>query len=182
MPELHIQHTGEQLITTFGEYSSSTLWAAIASWTPRQVSDDAEAYGRNLFEQITRDEGLRTALMGLRKNERLILVAEQSEVASVPWEYLRFPSDSQLGGLLLATRYNLVRGVAEGDRRERVVPESPLTIVAIPVSPVDELRVLNTEREWRNLGEMVKKRNRSLTLTRVRPPTLAAMGRALRNN
>ncbi|GAC1551424.1 MAG: hypothetical protein NVS2B2_01020 [Ktedonobacteraceae bacterium] len=179
MPELHIQHTGEQLITTFGTYSSTVAWAEIASWTPRQVSGDAEAFGRTLFEQITRDTGLRTALMGLRKNERLILVAEQPEVAAVPWEYLRFPSDSQLGDLLLATRYNLVRGVAEGYRRECVVPESPLTIVAIPVSPVDELRMLNTEREWRNLGEMVKKRNRVLTLTRVRPPTLAALGRAL---
>ncbi len=179
MLELHIHHTGDQLITTFGEHSSTSLWKDIASWTPRQVSDDAEVYGRNLFEQITRDESLRTALMGLRKNERLILVAEQSEVAAIPWEYLRFPSDSYLSNLLLATRYNLVRGIAEGDRRDSVVPESPLTIVAIPVSPVDELRVLNTEREWRNLGEMVKKRNRSLTLTRVRPPTLASMGRAL---
>ena len=179
MPELHIQHTGEQLITTFGEHRSTALWADIASWTPQQVSKDVEAYGRTLFEQITHDEGLRTSLMGLHKNERLILVAEQREVAAVPWEYMRFPSDSQLGDLLLATRYNLVRGIAEENRRESVMPELPLTIVAIPVSAVDELHVLNTEREWRNLGEMVKKRNHSLTLTRVRPPTLTAMGRAL---
>ncbi len=179
MPELHIQHIGEQLVTIFGEHRSTTSWTDIASWTPEQVFKDAEAYGRTLFEHITHDEGLRTALMRLRKNERLILVAEQPEVATVPWEYLRFPSDSQLSNLLLATRYNLVRGIAENERRDRIVPELPLTIVAIPVSPVDELRVLNTEREWRNLGEMVKKRNRSLTLTRVRPPTLAAMGRVL---
>jgi len=178
MPELHLQHVGEQLSITLGEYTSTVVWANIASWTPEEVFKDAKFYGHTLFEQITGNADLRTALMGLRKNERLVLVAEQPEVAAVPWEYLRFPVNSQLDGLLLATRYNLVRGVIQ-NCRDRMELTSTLTIVIIPVSPIDELRVLNTEHEWQNLTEAIRRQERVLQLIRVRPPTLGAMKREL---
>ena len=123
---------------------------------------------------------LLTALLALRSNERLVLVAEQPKVAAIPWEYLR-----DLNNTLLASRLNLVRCVPEGQRRGQVSLKGPLKIVAVPVSPVDESRVLNTEREWRRLVETVTGKTpeeapgKVLTLTRVRPPTLAQMEQTL---
>jgi len=178
MPELHIQRSGEHLITTFAAQCSTVPWAEIALWTPKQVSTNAEAFGHSLFEQITRDAGMREALIMLRENERLVLVADQPEVAAIPWEYLRFPSDGPLDGLLLAAHCNFVRGVPEEYRRDPVVPQSPLTIVAIPASPV-ELPALNTEEEWHTLTRTMRAHGCLLTLTRIRPPTLDAMSHAL---
>jgi len=177
MPELHIQRVNEQLEITFGEHSSTVAWADIAVWTPLQVKENAEAYGHTLFGQITHDTALRNALTGLRKNTRLVLVAEQPEVATIPWEYLRLPEAS--GGLLLANRYNLVRGIPEGQRQESMALDGVLRIVAVPVSAVNERIPLNTEGEWKNLSETVKACERAVTLQRVRPPTLAKMGNAL---
>lgn len=145
MPELHIQRVDEQLEITFGEYRSTVAWADIASWKPEYVEKNAEAYGHRLFVQITQDASLRNALTGLRRNTRLVLVAEQPEVAAIPWEYLRLPEAS--GGLLLATRYNFVRGIPEGQRQDSIALDSSLTIVAVPVSAVDERIPLNTEGE-----------------------------------
>ena len=47
------------------------------------------AYGRDLFEKTFRAEQLRTRLASLPANERLLLVADDPLVASIPWEYLR---------------------------------------------------------------------------------------------
>ncbi len=177
MPELHIQRVDEQLEITFGEHRSTVAWADIASWTPEDVEKNAEAYGHTLFEQITQDMGLRDALTAFPRHKRLVLVADQPEVSAIPWEYLRLPEAS--GGLLLATRYNLVRGIPEGQRQEGVVLDGVLRIVAVPVSAVNERIPLNTEGEWKNLSETVKERNKVVTLQRVRPPTLAKMRSAL---
>ncbi len=163
---------------TLGEHSTSIPLAEIvpgaSNW--QRIYDDAVAYGRDLFDQTFRDEQMRTMLASLPANERLVLVADDPLVASIPWEYLR-----DQNGKLLAARLNFVRGLPQERRRDSFSFVGPLEIVAIPVSPVDEPRVLNTEREWRDLVEAVTVTSppKSLTLKRVRPPTRNQMERSL---
>src|SRR5207248_5950492 len=134
MPELHLQRTGNELTITLGEQSTTLPFADVAlrSETWESIYEDATAYGRDLFEKTFRDEQLRTRLAGLPANERLLLVADDPLVASIPWEYLR-DSNSKL----LASRLNFVRGIPEQKRRDSFSFNHRLEIVAIRVSPAD---------------------------------------------
>src|SRR2546426_714904 len=178
MLELHLQHNGSMLDVIFGEYKSSFPLADVAqnATTWEDIYDNAVAYGRDLFDKTFRDEQVRTILSNLPANERLLLVAEDPLIAAIPWEYLR---DSN--GKLLASRLNFVRTIPEAQRRENFSFAGPLEIVAIPVSPVDEPRVLNVEREWKDLVEAVTTSApaEALTLKRVRPPTRSDMAGSL---
>jgi CHAT domain len=178
MAELHFKRTGETLTVTFAEQQAVVPWADVAlhEQTAQRIYDDAGAYGRTLFEQVIRDEGLRSALLTLPANERLALHMDDPEVALIPWEYLRDPND-----LLLAARLNLVRYV-EGPQRPLPDTRQALSIVAVPVSPVDEMHPLDTEREWRRLTEAVSAPKKALSLLRVRPPTLAQLEQTLPGN
>ncbi len=178
MLELHLQRSGDQLTVALGEHSVeiplTELVFTASNW--QRIYDDAVTYGRDLFDQTFRDEQMCALLANLPGNERLVLVAEDPLVASIPWEYLR-----DQNGKLLAARLNFVRGIPQERRRDSFSLLSPLEIVAITVSPVDEPRVLNTEREWRDLVEAVTVTDppKSLTLKRVRPPTRNQMERSL---
>lgn len=178
MLELHLQRTDDLLTITLGEKSASVSFADVAPTvkTWERIYEDATAYGRNLFEQTFRDDQLRTTLANLPANERLLLVAADPLVAAIPWEYLRDQNDK-----LLASRLNFVRGIPAAQRHDGFTFASPLEIVAIPVSPVDDQHVLNVEREWKHLVEAVSSINppKSLILKRMRPPTRAQMGYAL---
>jgi tetratricopeptide (TPR) repeat protein len=177
MLELCLQRTGDHLTVALGEHSATFPLAEIvpgaSNW--QRIYDDAVAYGRDLFDHTFRDEPMRALLANLPANERLVLVAEDPLIANIPWEYLR-----DQNGKLLAARLNVVRSLPEERRRESFSMAGPLEIVAIPVSPVDEQRVLNTEREWRDLVKAVTVTSppKSLTLKRVRPPTLTQMERS----
>jgi CHAT domain len=118
----------------------------------------------------------RTLLSSLPSHERLLLVADDPLLASIPWEYLRDQNDK-----LLAARLNFVRGIPQEHRRESFSLAGPLEIVAIPVSPIDEPRVLNVEGKWQRLVQAVTAitPQKSLTLRRVRPPTRTQMERSL---
>src|SRR5271157_2791954 len=148
MPELLLQRNEDMIDVVFGEHRASVPLTDVAlnEEKIKRIYDDAAVYGRDLFNQTFRDEQMRTMLASLAANERLVLVADDPLVASIPWEYLR-----DQNGKLLAARLNFVRGIPQEHRRESFSLVSPLEIVAIPVSPVDEPRVLNTEREWRDL-------------------------------
>src|SRR5437763_4494355 len=178
MPELHLQRTGDTLTITLGEQNSTISFADVAlhADTWESIYKDATAYGRDLFENTFRAEQLRTRLASLPANERLLLVADDPLVASIPWEYLR---DSN--GKLLASRFNFVRGVPEKERRDSFSFNGSVEIVAIPVSPVDEPRVPNVEREWKDLIEAVTTGapTEALTFRRVRPPPKSDMAGAI---
>jgi tetratricopeptide (TPR) repeat protein len=178
MPEMHLQRTDDTLTVTFGEKSTSLPLADVAlnATTWERIYEDAAAYGKDLFEKTFRDEALRTMLADLPANERLLLVAEDPLVAAIPWEYLRDQNNK-----LLASRLNFVRGLPEARRRGDFSFVDPLEILAIPVSPVDEPRVLNVEREWKNLVESITLDTspKSLILKRVRPPTRTQLERSL---
>jgi tetratricopeptide (TPR) repeat protein len=178
MPELLLQRNGDMIDVIFGEHRASIPLADVAlnEEKIKRIYEDAVAYGRDLFNQTFRDEQMRMMLASLPANERLVLVADDPLVASIPWEYLR-----DQNGKLLAARLNFVRGIPQERRRESFLLVGPLEIVAIPVSPVDEPRVLNTEREWRDLVEAVTVTSplKSVTLKRVRPPTRNQMERSL---
>ena len=176
MPELVLQHTADILEVTFGGHQSTVPWADVAphAATSQRIYDDAVAFGKALFELVFPDGSLRTALNSLRANERLLLVIDDPLVAAIPWEYLR---DSQ--GKLLASRLTLVRAASEAHHNEALDFTRPLHIVAVPVSPVDDPRPLDTEGEWQRVVSAVSKQGKSLTLTRVRPPTLDLLERRL---
>jgi hypothetical protein len=169
MPELQLQRVGDALTITLGENIASIPFADVAPveemWG--RIYDEAVIYGRDLFDKTFRDEQMRTMLAELTANERLPLVADDPLLASIPWEYLRDPNSK-----LLASRLNFVRGIPEGQRKDNFTCNGPLEIIAIPVSPVDEPRILNAEGEWKNLAEAITITSppRSLTLKRVRPP------------
>ena len=153
MPELQLQRNGDVLETHFGELHASTLWSNIT--TLQLTAENVHEYGHDLFDQVTQEAQLRAALINLPEDARLMLLAEEPEVMAIPWEYMRLPESE--GNLLLAARNIFVRGIGESNRKDAVVPASPLTIVAVPVSPVDEEQVLNTEGEWSDLARMTRK-------------------------
>ena len=178
MLELHLQRSGSTLDVILGEYKSSFSLTDVAlnATTWEDIYDDAVAYGRELFDKTFRDEQIHTMLANLPTNERLLLVADDPLIAAIPWEYLRDQNNK-----LLASRLNFVRAIPEAQRRESFSFAGPLEIIAIPSSPVDEPRVLNVEREWKNLVEAVSTATppKSLTLKRVRPPTRSQLERSL---
>ncbi len=176
MTELHLQRTEDTLEVTFGEHSASVSWADVApnATTGQSIYDDAISYGKNLFEKTFPSGPLREALAALRANERLVLVIDDPVVAAIPWEYLRDPEDR-----LLAAHLTLVRSVSGAQHNEELDFTRPLHIIAIPVSPVDDARVLDTEGEWQRVVNAIRKQGRVLTLTRVRPPTLDLLERTL---
>lgn len=177
MPELRLHRTDDTLTITFGQYSSTALWSQIAftEQSEQHVHDDAISYGHKLFEQISQHTSLSSVLTTLSVNERLLLTADQPEVAAVPWEYLRTLDNS-----LLAARLNVVRSIPEAEQRKQVTPGQLLEIIAVSVSSVDQTLNLNTEREWQRLTYAVKDSEKALKLTRVRPPTLSQMERTFK--
>ena len=178
MRELLLQRRENTLAVTLGEYTGSLPLSDIAPHanTWQQVYDDAVAYGRDLFENTFRHEQIRTLLATLPAQERLLSVADDPLVASIPWEYLRDQNNK-----LLASRLTFVRGIPDAKRRESFAFTDPLEIVAVPVSPIDEPIILSVEREWKNLVEAVRvtRPPKSLTLKRVRPPTRSQLERSL---
>ena len=176
MPELVLRQSADTLEVTFGEHQAMVPWAdvALAATTGQRLYDDAVAYGKTLFEQVFPDESLRTALTSLRANERLLLVIDDPLVAAIPWEYVR---DAE--GRLLASRLTLVRAVSEAHHHDALDFTRPLHVVALPVSPIDDPRLLDTEGEWEHVVSAVSSQGKALTLTRVRPPTLDRLERTL---
>src|SRR5712691_2445356 len=176
MAELAMQRTGDAFEVTFGEHHASVPWSDVVpdATTGQRIYDDAMAYGKELFEKTFPAGPLRAALGALRANERLVLVIDDPHVAAIPWEYLRDPE-----GRLLAGRLNLVRSVSGAQQNAELDFALPVHIVAVPVSPVDDPRVLDTEGEWQRVMAAVSKQGKALTLTRVRPPTLDLLERAL---
>jgi len=89
-------------------------------------------------------------------------------------EYLR---DAE--GRLLASRLTLVRAVSQAHHHDALDFTRPLHLVALPVSPIDDPRHLDTEGEWEHVVSAVGSQGKALTLTRVRPPTLDRLERTL---
>src|SRR5438270_4694774 len=145
MPELHLQRTDDILTIRLGEQSASVPWTNIApdAATGQRIYDDAIAYGKELFEKTFPAGPLRTALIGLRTNERLVLVIDDPSVAAIPWEYLRDPE-----GRLLAGRLNLVRSVSGAQQNAELDFTLPLYIVAVTVLLVADHRVFDIAGEW----------------------------------
>ncbi len=180
MPELRLQRNGDMIDVVFGEHRASVPLADVALTEEKikRIYEDAVAYGCELFKRTFNEESMRSLLTSLPTNERLVLVAEDPQVAAIPWEYLR-----RLDGKLLASSLNIVRCVPDQLSRDDFTIASPLRIVVVPASPVDDSRMLNTEDEWQQLVKVVAKAkslsNKAITLTRVRPPEFGHMGQVL---
>src|SRR5438045_2031915 len=91
MLELRLQRVGTTLTVILGEYADTIPFASVAMHdkTWRCIYDDAITYGKELFERTFRQDDLRGLLTGISANERLVVVADDPLVASIPWEYLR---------------------------------------------------------------------------------------------
>ncbi len=180
MTELHFQRAGNSLMLRLGDEQAFIPFASVElnKATKQRIYDDAAAYGRELFDKAFHNEQLQIALTNLPVGERLLLITEDPLVAAVPWEYLRDKDDK-----LIASRLNLVRCIPEALDKDDFTVNGPLKIIAVAAAPVDESPILNAERAWRNLIEAVTvaKPAKSLTITRVRPPTITQMEHVLSN-
>src|SRR5947209_7002896 len=135
MLELHLQRIGDTLTASIVGQSATIPLIDVAPFasTWQRVYNESVAYGRDLFNTTFRDEQMRALLTGLPANERLLLVADDLLIATIPWEYLRDANDK-----LLAARLNLVRGLSREKQHADFAFKEPLEIVAIPVLPIDE--------------------------------------------
>src|SRR3989442_4992441 len=178
MLELHLQRADNTLTISLGDHTDTIPFTDIALTEEKieHIHHDAASYGRALFDQTFRTEDIRNKLASLRANERLVLVAEDPLVASIPWDYLRDQNNK-----LLASRLTFVRGLPQTRRQEDFTFSGALEIVALPVSPVDVQPVLDVEGEWKNLVEAVSTSQppKALTVKRVLPPTRSQLERSL---
>jgi CHAT domain-containing protein len=178
MLELRLRRTQSTLTVTLGEHTTSipleSLLPTPSLW--QHIYEDAATYGRNLFEQTFPDDPIKTLLTELPTRERLLLIADDQEIAQIPWEYLRDPNNK-----LLASRLTLVRSVSSPHPTSAYKPSGPLEIIAIPSSPIDEVIHLNVEQEWRHLVKVVTSLSpsKALTLKRLRPPTRSTLSSSL---
>jgi tetratricopeptide (TPR) repeat protein len=170
MMELVLQRTGSQILVKLGDTEATAALAdlVLTESTWQQIHDDAQTYGRRLFQALFSAEQQRMLLAFASTNNRLLLVAEDPLLAAVPWEYLR---DQQ--GKLLASRVPLVRGLPAAQRQGKHSVNEPLEILAVAASPTDTERLMDSEVEWRKLITAITTTvpSRTLTLKRVRPPT-----------
>ena len=180
MATLEIKRSSDQLTLRLGEHETEAAWQA-SFQDQRGMFDDAGAYGRLLFDGVFGAGAVGEALLALPVGTRLQITTEDPSVAAAGWEYLRTPDET-----LLAGRLCFVRGLPEGQRPRHVVRRdigsqgaAALEIVAIPVSPVDEPRVLNVETEWQGIRDAVQAAQKGVKLVRVRPPTVGQMERTL---
>jgi hypothetical protein len=145
-----------------------------------------QRFGQSLFEAVftgpVRDR-LRLSLgeaaaqnAGLRIRLRLV---DTPELSNLPWEFVYDPGQSRF--LALSVETPLVRFLETPQTIQPFGVQPPLRILAMICGPKDFPR-LDVEREWENLQSSLKDlQDRGLVeLTRLAPPTLPVLRRALR--
>ncbi len=146
------QHNGQIVLTDPGETGTKLFQALFANGTPARAAWD-------------------------KRPKRILLVADDAELDAVPWEYLYGPD----GFIVLDVAF--VRGLPASQRQPALnLAGTPLHIVAVPSNPIaHEIDRLDIEGEWIRLTESLHELETSITLERVRPPTLDQTRRLVAN-
>ncbi|GHO56158.1 tetratricopeptide repeat protein [Ktedonobacter robiniae] len=146
----------------------------LGHWFER-ISHDPISYGQLLFRALF--PGGSTARQALNvRPERIVLVATDDDLDTLPWEYLYGPA----GFLVLEIPF--VRGLPSEQRISPPVLETSLHILAVPSNPLSPLvKPLNIDAEWWHLKEIIDPLPFNITLERVSPPTLQQVRSLLAN-
>jgi tetratricopeptide (TPR) repeat protein len=133
---------------------------------PPQSLQDPVTFGKAVYQALFPD-GTPAQRALNNTPESILLVATDSDLDAVPWEYAYGPEG------FLVFEYPFVRGLPVEQRIEPPVVDSSLHVVAIPSNPLDsEVPPLNIEGEWLRLKEIIEGVPYTITLERTRPPTI----------
>jgi len=146
-----------------------------------QPPDDPIAYGRAIYDALF-PEGTLTRRGLEQRSERILLVATESDLDAIPWEYVygSYGSEDSEGFLILECHF--VRGIHTDQRVAPPTLDSALHIIAIPSNPLStDLAPLNIDGEWLNLKEIVQHVPTSIILERTYPPTITQVRRLVTN-
>ncbi len=141
--------------------------------------EDAVAYGTALFAALFPAGSLAIATLSREQGEehpRILLVAADEVLDSIPWEYAYGPDG------FLVCDLPFVRGLP---REQRITPPERvggLHIVAVPSNPLHAgLPPLNIAGEWTRLKEIVASLDAAVSLERVWPPTIERLRERVAN-
>jgi len=99
--------------------------------------------------------------------ERILLVLEDVELHTIPWEYACSPRG------FLVLDFHFVRGLPPGQRIAAPTLMGSLHVVAVPSNPLEQdIPPLDIDGEWERLKEVIGAVPAALRLERARPPTL----------
>ncbi|HYF63137.1 MAG TPA: tetratricopeptide repeat protein [Herpetosiphonaceae bacterium] len=106
--------------------------------------------------------------------ERVVVVATDPDLHSVPWEYAYGPNG------WVVTEVPFVRGLPAEKRVASAVVDQPLHVVVVPSQPLSGgMAPLDTEGEWVRLTEIINATDNEATLERTVPATLTQLRRLL---
>ncbi len=134
---------------------------------------DPQTYGRAVYEALF-PTGRPSAAALAARPERILLVAGDNALQSIPWEYAHSAADGYL-----VRRCAFVRGLPPEQRGAPPdLSQTALHITAVPSDPLDPHRPrLAIEEEWLRLAGIVEEEGAGIHLERVRPPTIAQLRR-----
>jgi tetratricopeptide (TPR) repeat protein len=132
---------------------------------------DPVGYGKKVYVALFGvDTAASKALEALP--ERLVIVAADPALHSVPWEYAYGPNG------WVVTEVPFVRGLPADKRVATASVDQPLHVVVVPSQPLGGgLAPLDTEGEWVRLTEIINATANDVTLERTVPATMAQLRR-----
>ena len=132
---------------------------------------DPVAYGAAVYTALFgADTAASKALESLP--ERLVIVATDPDLHSVPWEYAHGPNG------WVVTEVPFVRGLPGDKRVVAASVDQPLHVVVVPSHPLGGgLAPLDTEGEWVRLTEIINATANDVTLERAVPATMGQLRR-----
>jgi tetratricopeptide (TPR) repeat protein len=132
---------------------------------------DPVGYGKMVYMALFgADTAASKALEALP--ERLVIVATDPDLHSVPWEYACGPNG------WVVTEVPFVRGLPGDKRVAAAGVDQPLHVVVVPSHPLGGgLAPLDTEGEWVRLTEIINATANDVTLERTVPATMGQLRR-----
>ncbi|MBA3468908.1 MAG: tetratricopeptide repeat protein [Herpetosiphonaceae bacterium] len=131
--------------------------------------EDPVAYGKLAYLALFGSDTLASKALDALP-ERVVVVATDLELQSVPWEYAHGPN-----GWVVA-EVPFVRGLPADKRLASATVDQPLHVVVVPSQPLSGgLEPLDVEGEWVRLTEIVSATATAMTLERTVPATLSAL-------
>jgi tetratricopeptide (TPR) repeat protein len=141
--------------------------------------ENAAAYGTALFAALFTPGSAASNALSLeyqQEQARILLVAADETLETIPWEYAYGPDG------FLVCDLPFVRGLP---REQRIAPPErvgSLHIIAVPSNPLHPgLAPLNIAGEWMRLKEIVGGLDSAVTLDRVWPPTIELLRERVAN-
>jgi len=141
-----------------------------------KLPDELIQLGRYLYNSLFPKDSLSCRTL-MAHPKRILLVAEDPMLDAIPWEYLHGPNG------FIVLDFDFVRGLTADNRRpaDNLIDTS-LHIVAIPSNPIShDLENIDIEGEWNRLKNGLDGQDVTMTLERVRPPTLEQTRRLMAN-